>query len=86
VVLSSAFGELFGAYLSRFATSYVSTYAGLASVMAALAFLYTISAIFLLGGELNASIKRYREERRRRRETVAPAGDVPEYAGSVVDP
>lgn len=36
-----AFGQLFGAYLSEFARSYVSTYAGLASVMVALIFLYS---------------------------------------------
>jgi membrane protein len=86
VVLSSAFGELFGAYLSRFATSYVSTYAGLGSVMAALAFLYTISAIFLMGGELNAAITRYREERRKKKEAVAKSAFAPEYVGSPADP
>ncbi len=63
VLLSVGFGEFFGIYLSEFATSYVSTYAGLASVMIALAFLYAISSIFLFGGELNASILRYRAAR-----------------------
>jgi 2-methylisocitrate lyase-like PEP mutase family enzyme len=38
--------------------------AGLASIMIAVMFLYIISAIFILGGELNASIMRYREARR----------------------
>jgi membrane protein len=60
-----AFGEIFGAYLAEFARSYVSTYAGLASVMIALVFLYTIAAIFLFGGDLNAAIMRARRERRR---------------------
>jgi membrane protein len=59
-----AFGELFGAYLSEFARNYVSTYAGLASVMIALVFLYTIAAIFVFGGDLNAAIMRARKARR----------------------
>jgi membrane protein len=56
-----AFGEVFGAYLSEFARSYVSTYADLASVMIALIFLYSMAAIFLYGGELNAAIMRARK-------------------------
>ncbi len=52
----------FGYYLTRF-TNYTSTYAGFASVMIALVFLYFISVIFILGGELNASIDRARKER-----------------------
>lgn len=58
LVFSALFGELFGIYLSEFATNYVSTYAGLASVMIALGFLYAIASIFLLGGELNAALLR----------------------------
>src|SRR6185436_5767359 len=54
-------GELFGDYLARFAYTYVSYYAGLASVMIALVFLYMIASIFILGGELNAAILRWRE-------------------------
>jgi membrane protein len=54
-------GELFGDYLSRFAYTYVSYYAGLASAMIALVFLYLIASIFIYGGELNASIHRFRE-------------------------
>jgi membrane protein len=59
-----AFGEVFGAYLSEFARNYVSTYAGLASVMVALVFLYSMAAIFVYGGELNAAIMRARQEPR----------------------
>jgi membrane protein len=59
-----AFGEIFGAYLGEFARNYVSTYAGLASVMIALVFLYTIAAIFVFGGDLNAAIMRARKQRR----------------------
>ena len=55
-VCSVGFGEAFGIYLSEFARNYVSTYAGLASVMIALVFFYSISAIFVFGGELNAAI------------------------------
>ncbi|MCY6383654.1 YihY/virulence factor BrkB family protein [Hoeflea prorocentri] len=46
---------LFSAYLQQFST-YVATYAGLASIMIALIFLYIVAAIFILGAELNASI------------------------------
>lgn len=60
VVGSSAFAT----YLSYF-SSYASTYAGLASIMIALVFLYIVSAIFIVGGELNASIKRYLDARAR---------------------
>jgi membrane protein len=57
-----AFGEVFGAYLSEYAQNYVSTYAGLASVMIALVFLYAMSGIFIYGGELNAAIMRARRK------------------------
>lgn len=55
-IFSIAAGEAYGAYLARFAGNYISTYAGLASVMIALVFLYTMAAIFVFGGELNAAI------------------------------
>jgi membrane protein len=55
-------GELFGDYLARFAYTYVSYYAGLASAMIALVFLYVIATIFIYGGELNAAIVRFREQ------------------------
>ncbi len=51
-----AAGTAFGAYLSEFASRYVSTYAGLASVMIALVFLYIVASIFIFGGELNGAI------------------------------
>jgi membrane protein len=56
-------GELFGDYLARFAYTYVTYYAGLASAMVALVFLYVIASIFIWGGELNAAILRWREVR-----------------------
>jgi membrane protein len=49
-------GVGFGLYLARFANNYVTMYAGLASVIIALVFLYFIAAIFVYGGELNAAI------------------------------
>jgi membrane protein len=55
---------IFAVYLDRF-SSYVNTYAGLASIMIAIVFLYIVSAIFILGGELNASIRRYLDARAR---------------------
>lgn len=56
-------GIVFGKYLESFASNYVTTYAGLASVMIALVFLYFIAAIFVYGGELNASIVKARQPR-----------------------
>ncbi|MGO3926756.1 YihY/virulence factor BrkB family protein [Rhodopseudomonas pseudopalustris] len=53
-------GVGFGLYLARFANNYVTMYAGLASVIIALVFLYFIAAIFVFGGELNAAIMRSR--------------------------
>ncbi|RCS22451.1 YihY/virulence factor BrkB family protein [Phyllobacterium salinisoli] len=50
---------IFAKYLESFA-NYVSTYAGLASIMVSIVFLYIISAIFILGAEINAAILRYR--------------------------
>jgi membrane protein len=53
-------GAAFGRYLAEFANNYVSTYAGLASAMIALVFLYWIASIFVFGGELNSAITRLR--------------------------
>ncbi len=56
LVASLVSGIVFGQYLARFANNYVTMYAGLASVIIALVFLYFIAAIFVYGGELNAAI------------------------------
>ncbi len=56
VVGSLVSGIVFGQYLARFANNYVTMYAGLASVVIALVFLYFIAAVFVYGGELNAAI------------------------------
>jgi membrane protein len=58
-------GAAFGRYLEEFSTAYVTTYAGLASAMVALVFLYWTAGIFVYGGELNQSIRRARKRRRR---------------------
>ena len=55
-IASLVSGIVFGQYLARFANNYVTMYAGLASVIIALVFLYFIAAIFVYGGELNAAI------------------------------
>jgi len=52
----------FAQYLASFA-NYVSTYAGLASVVVAMVFLYMLSVIFIIGGEINAAIMFYRNRR-----------------------
>jgi membrane protein len=56
LVASLVSGIVFGQYLARFANNYVTMYAGLASVIIALVFLYFIATIFVYGGELNAAI------------------------------
>ena len=53
-------GIAFGHYLAGFAYTYVTYYAGLASAMIALVFLYYSAWIFIFGGELNAAIARVR--------------------------
>jgi membrane protein len=63
LVLWLAGGILFGRYLAEFANNYVTMYAGLASAMIALVFLYWIAAIFIYGGELNAAILHERQLR-----------------------
>jgi len=57
-------GILFGRYLAEFASNYVTYYAGLASVVIALVFLYLTASIFMFGGELNAAICQPRKQNR----------------------
>jgi len=71
LVLWLACGFVFGRYLSDFSYAYVTYYAGLASAMIALVFLYFIALIFIYGGELNAAIARLREISAQRRDGVA---------------
>ena len=60
LVLWLVAGTLFGRYLADFAFTYSVYYAGLASPMIALAFLYFTASIFIYGGELNATIEKAR--------------------------
>lgn len=56
-------GVMFGRYLAEFAFTYSIYYAGLASPMIALVFLYLTASIFIYGGELNAVITKLRERK-----------------------
>lgn len=60
-------GAAFGRYLAEFAFAYATMYAGLASVMIALVFLYVCASIFIYGGELNSVIAKYRKRKWRLR-------------------
>ncbi|MEJ2374753.1 MAG: YihY/virulence factor BrkB family protein [Pseudolabrys sp.] len=57
-------GAVFGRYLAQFAFAYTTMYAGLASAMIALVFLYVCASIFIYGGELNSVIAERWEKRR----------------------
>jgi membrane protein len=61
LVLWLSFGAVFGRYLAYFAYTYVSYYAGLASGMIALSFLYSASLAFVFGGEINSACRRLRD-------------------------
>jgi len=60
LILWLAAGILFSRYLADYAFTYSIYYAGLASVMIALVFLYLTASIFIYGGELNAVILKAR--------------------------
>jgi membrane protein len=62
LVLWLGAGIVFGRYLASFAYTYVTYYAGLASVMAALVFLYLVAMIFIYGAEVNSAIRRARQK------------------------
>lgn len=72
---------MFARYLDGFA-NYTATYAGLASIMIAIVFLYIIAAIFILGGEINAAIMKMKLAREADREaaSVGVGGDTDEGA------
>ena len=57
-------GAAFGRYLAYYTFAYVSMYAGLASAMIALVFLYVCASIFIFGGELNTAIAQARNKPR----------------------
>jgi membrane protein len=58
-------GAAFGRYLANYAFTYISMYAGLASAMIALVFLYACASIFIYGGELNSVIGKQRAKTRK---------------------
>ena len=62
IVLWLISGAVFGRYLAYYTFAYVSMYAGLASAMIALVFLYVCASIFIYGGELNSVIAQVRED------------------------
>ena len=64
ILLWMVSGIAFGRYLSDYAFAYVTMYAGLASAMIALIFLYVCASIFIFGGELNSAICKARQHRR----------------------
>jgi membrane protein len=63
LLLWLASGAAFGRYLASYAFAYVSMYAGLASAMVALVFLYVCASIFIYGGELNSVIAQMRDKK-----------------------
>lgn len=63
-------GVTFGRYLAEFAYTYVTYYAGLASAMIALVFLYFTSLIFVFGGEYNSAVKKLSDADRSAPEAV----------------
>lgn len=50
---------VFAYYISTFA-NYTRTYAGLASIMIVLVFLYMVGVIFIIGGEINAAMMKFK--------------------------
>ncbi len=66
LVLWLAASTLFGRYLADYAFTYSFYYAGLASPMIALVFLYVSASIFVYGGELNSVIEEWRRKDERR--------------------
>ena len=47
------FGKVFAVYLTNFSSNYIATYAGLASIMIIIGFLYTLTVLFVYFSEIN---------------------------------
>lgn len=62
IILWISTGAVFAAYLKSF-SSYSVTYAGLAGIMAALVFMYVMSAILIFSAEVNGELMRLRGNR-----------------------
>ncbi|MGV1795079.1 YihY/virulence factor BrkB family protein [Rhizobium sp. A37_96] len=67
---------LFAYYLSTFA-NYTATYAGLASVMIVLIFLYMLAVIFIMGAEINAALMKFRVRRLLFGKTASRVAEAP---------
>lgn len=67
---------IFAYYLASFA-NYAATYAGLASIMVVLVFLYMVGAIFIIGAEFNAALLKF--------EVLGQKGLVEEIKASKAD-
>ncbi|GAC1044150.1 YihY/virulence factor BrkB family protein [Rhizobium sp. No.120] len=67
---------LFAYYLSTFA-NYTATYAGLASVMIVLIFLYMLAVIFIMGAEINAALMKFRVRRLLFGKAASRSAEVP---------
>jgi membrane protein len=65
-------GTVFGRYLADFAFTYSRYYAGLASPMIAIVFLYFTSSVFIYGGDLNAVIRDFRQAEARKHKPHKP--------------
>lgn len=65
----------FAFYLREMA-NYVATYAGLASIVIALLFLYIVAAIFIFGAEINAARMKVKARIRAEREAAAAKADA----------
>ncbi|MCO6188185.1 YihY/virulence factor BrkB family protein [Rhizobium sp. L1K21] len=59
LIVWAAAAYLFAFYIGTFA-NYTRTYAGLASIMIVLVFLYMIGVIFIIGAEINAAMMKFR--------------------------
>ena len=56
------FGKAFAIYISNFSSNYVATYAGLASIMIIIGFLYTLAVLFIYFSEINETLFQTRRE------------------------
>ena len=82
LVLWLVAGTAFGRYLANYAFAYISMYAGLASAMIALVFLYVCASIFIYGGELNSVIAKHLEAKHQEK----PPVQAPQASTSESDP
>jgi membrane protein len=73
---------IFAYYLSTFA-NYSATYAGLASIMIALVFLYITGVILMLGAEFNAALMKYRIRQLIRRHSSRGGPNQPDPAADI---